>query len=242
MTSATEGRPGRALAEKMVAAHGGMAAWERAATITLRMRGGGLLLVSKRQSRTMREVEVTVSTTGQRTLVRPYPRAGQVGIFDSGSVRVETESGNLVEGRDDPRPLFRKLRRQVRWDALDLLYFSGYALWNYVSVPFVLLGEGYGLEATDERTLVVTFPEGVHTHCRRQRFRLDERGLLRQHLYTAEPVGRWARSVHVASEHREVGGLVIPTRRRVYPRGLWGRRIPFPVLVRIDIDGAEVRQ
>jgi hypothetical protein len=233
---------GRALAEKMIAAHGGIAAWERADAITLHMRGGGLLLVSKRQPRTMRHVEVTVSTTGQRTVIRPYPRAGHVGVFESGSVRIETESGELVERRADPRPLFRKLRRQLRWDELDLLYFSGYALWNYVSVPFVLLREGYELETKDDRTLVVTFPEGVHTHCRRQRFRLDDRGLLRQHLYTAEPVGRWARSVHVASEHKESGGLVFPTKRRVYPRGLGGVRIPFPVLVRIDIDGVEISQ
>jgi len=46
--------------------------------------------------------------------------------------------------------------------------------------------------------------------------------------------------VHVASEHKQLGGLVLPTRRRVYPRGIAGVRVPFPVLVRIDIDGVEV--
>jgi hypothetical protein len=232
--------PGRRLAEKMIRAHGGLAAWERAESVTLGIHGGGLLLISKRQPQTMRDVEVTVATTGQRTVISPYPKAGQRGIFEEGSVRIETDSGKLVEQRDDPRPLFRRLRRQFRWDDLDLLYFSGYALWNYVSVPFVLLREGYELEARNEQTLVVSFPSGVHTHCRTQRFKLDEHGLLQRHLYTAEPVGRWARSVHVASEHREFGGLIFPTRRRVYPRGLGGVRLPFAVLVRIDIDNVTV--
>lgn len=227
---------GRTLAEAMVAAHGGMAAWERAREVTVRMRGGGLLLVFKGQARTMRDVTLTVPTTGQRTVIDPYPRAGARGVFEEGAVRIETDGGEVVERRDDPRPLFRRARRQLRWDDLDLLYFAGYAMWNYLSVPFVLLRDGYGLEARDGRTLAVTFPDGVHTHCPTQRFQLDEQGRLRRHLYTAEPVGRWARSVHVASEHREFGGLVFPTRRRVYPRGLGGVRVPFPVLIRIDLD------
>jgi hypothetical protein len=227
---------GRGLAEKMIKAHGGMAAWEQAESVSLDMHGGGLLLVSKRQPRTMKDVTVTVATTGQRTTITPYPKPGQRGVFEHGSVRIESDAGEVLERRDDPRPLFRRFRRQLRWDDLDLLYFSGYALWNYVSVPFVLLRDGYKLEAKDAKTLTVTFPEGVDTHCRTQRFQLDEKGLLRRHLYTAEPVGRWARSVHVASEHRGFGGLVFPTKRRVYPRGLGGIRVPFPVLVRIDID------
>jgi hypothetical protein len=230
------GGAGRALAEKMIHAHGGIVSWEQSESVTLAMRGSGLLLISKRQRRAMKDVGVTVATAGQRTVISPYPKQGQRGIFEEGSVRIETESGELIEKRDDPRPLFRRLRRQFRWDELDLLYFSGYALWNYVSVPFVLLRDGYGLEAKNEQTLVVTFPDGVHTHCRTQRFQLDESGLLQRHLYTAEPVGRWARSVHVASEHRAFGSLIFPTKRRVYPRGPGGLRVPIPVLVRIDID------
>jgi hypothetical protein len=225
----------RALAEKMIKAHGGMAAWEQAESVSLEMHGGGLLVVSKGQPRTMKNVTVTVATTGQQTTISPYPKPGQRGVFEDGSVRIESTAGEVLERRDDPRPLFRRFRRQLAWDDLDLLYFSGYALWNYVSVPFVLLREGYKLEAKDGKTLAVTFPDGVHTHCRTQRFQLDEKGLLQRHLYTAEPVGRWARSVHVASGHRAFGGLVFPTRRRVYPR-LGGFRVPFPVLVRIDID------
>jgi hypothetical protein len=226
---------GRALAEKMIKAHGGLAAWEQAESVEFKLRGGGLLLASKRQPGKMDNVTITVPTTGQKTVVAPYPEPGKRGVFESGRVRIEDDAGQVLEERDDPRPLFRRMSRQLRWDDLDLLYFSGYALWNYISVPFVLLREGYKLEQAKENALKVTFPEGVHTHCKTQRFLLDENGLLQRHLYTAEPVGRWARSVHVASEHREFDGLVFPTKRRVYPRGLFGVRVPFPVLVSIDV-------
>jgi hypothetical protein len=227
---------GRALAQRMIDAHGGMARWERAASIDFDMSGGGLLLLSKGQRGTMDAVRVSVATTGQRTVIAPYPGPGRRGTFDTGSVLIEDEGGRVVERRDDPRPRFRGLRRQLRWEALDLLYFAGYALWNYVSVPFVLLREGYELDADAGNVLRVTFPPDVHTHCQTQRFVLDDGGRLRRHLYTAEPVGPWARSVHVAAGHRRFDGLEFPTRRRVYPRGPFGFRIPSPPLVRIDAD------
>lgn len=232
---------GRALAQRMIDAHGGIARWERAGSIEFDMSGGGLLLLAKGQRGTMDAVRVSVATTGQRTVIAPYPDPGRRGTFDTGSVRIEDEGGQVVEEREDPRPLFRGLRRQLRWDALDFLYFAGYALWNYCSVPFVLLREGYELEADAANVLRVTFPPEVHTHCRTQRFVLDQGGRLHRHLYTAQPVGPWARSVHVVAGHRQFDGLGFPTRRRVYPRGPFGFRVPFPPLVRIDADGFRVR-
>jgi hypothetical protein len=47
--------------------------------------------------------------------------------------------------------------------------------------------------------------------------------------------------VHVASDHREFDGLVFPMKRRVYPRGLFGGRVPFPVLVSIDASEFKLR-
>jgi hypothetical protein len=233
---------GRTLAKKMINGHGGLARWEQAESVEFRLRGGGLLLAAKRQRGKMNDVAVSVPTTGQKTLMTPYPAPGKRGIFDSGRVRIETDDGRVVVEREDPRALFRRMSRQLRWDDLDLLYFSGYALWNYISVPFVLLRDGYRLEQGNESMFEVTFPDSVHTHCKTQRFVLDEKGLLQRHLYTAEPVGRWARSVHVASGHREFDGLVFPTKRRVYPRGLFGVRVPFPVLVSIDASEFKLRR
>src|SRR4051794_34417725 len=80
---------GRALAQRMIDAHGGMARWERAASIDFDMSGGGLLLLSKGQRGTMDAVRVSVATTGQRTVIAPYPGPGRRGTFDTGSVLIE---------------------------------------------------------------------------------------------------------------------------------------------------------
>ena len=36
------------------------------------------------------------------------------------------------------RAQFSHWRRSLYWDALDFAYFSGYAMWNYLSLPFLL--------------------------------------------------------------------------------------------------------
>ena len=62
------------------------------------------------------------------------------------------------------------------WDLLDILYFGTYAIWTYISTPFVFLREGYELselELWEERgerwrRLAVRFPDGLQTHSREQ--------------------------------------------------------------------------
>jgi hypothetical protein len=84
--------------------------------------------------------------------------------------------------------------------------------------------------------LAVTFPEHVHTHSREQVFYVDAKdGLIRRHDYTAEPIGGWAKAAHYCLAHRSFDGLVLPTRRRVYPRKANNHRRVGPLLVWIDV-------
>ncbi len=53
----------------------------------------------------------------------------------------------MVASREHPRELFfgrTGLRRNLRWDALDAVYFAGYAWWNYINHPYLLTREGMG--------------------------------------------------------------------------------------------------
>src|SRR4029079_16757204 len=167
-------------------------------------------------------------------------------------VRIETEAGDLVASREDPRSCFfgrPGLRRNLRWDALDLVYFAGYAWWNYLTLPLLLTREGVIATETeplhrrdgDWRRLEVTFPPGLHTHSRRQGFHYDEAPRLRRHDYVADIVGRCAHAAHFCDDHRESGGLLFPTRRRVRPIAPAGRVLPGPVLVALDLDAIEVQ-
>jgi hypothetical protein len=55
-------------------------------------------------------------------------------VFEPNRVSVQTEGGRLVDSRDDPRSAFRGQTRQTPWDDLHVAYFSGYALWNYLTI------------------------------------------------------------------------------------------------------------
>jgi hypothetical protein len=239
------------LLDEVVAAHGGLASWQRAGRVRLRARSGGLLLRTRAPGNRFADATIEVAIGSPFAVAGPFPDPGRRGVFDDGAVRIETDDGEVLESRADPRPLFfgrSGLRRNLRWDALDLVYFAGYAWWNYLNHPLLLTGEdftvveGEPLRRGDEtwRRLDVTFPPGLDTHSPRQAFLYDERLRLRRHDYVAEVVGRWARAAHMCDEHREVGGLLIPTRRRVYPIGPGSRPLPGPTLVSLDLDEIEV--
>jgi hypothetical protein len=82
------------------------------------------------------------------------------------------------------------------------------------------------------RRLRVEFPDRIPTHCRVQTFYFNEEAILTRLDYTAEVMlGRFGRAQHRCYDHTWIDGLLIPTRRRVTPRGL-----PVPTLISIDID------
>jgi hypothetical protein len=238
------------IVEQAIAAHGGLELWESASEVSVQISSGGLAFSSKLQGHAVRDVEARISVRGQHVILTPYPGLGQRGVLDQdGTVRVETDEGELVEARGHARDAFRDLRHKLWWDRLDILYFATYAIWTYVSTPFVFAREDYQVVELDPwvedgepwRRLAVTFPDHVHTHSREQVFYFDPNGLIRRHDYTAEPIGAWAKAAHYCLDHRSFGGLVVPTRRHVYPRKRDNRRRRGPLLVWIEVPRAAVR-
>ncbi len=234
------------LLEEAIEAHGGSRRWKKVSEIGAHVRSGGLLMRLKGKPNNFSDYGLNVSTQKQAALFEPYPDPGSSGLFAGDSVRILATDGSVVEERTDPRQAFSGLsgmRRNLWWDDLDALYFAGYAMWNYLNLPFLLerqgfaTSEGESMEVDGEtwRRLVVTFPEGVHTHSREQTFYFDQRGLLRRHDYSPDVVSKRANGVHLSDEHTEVDGLVFPTRRRVVPRGPGGRAMPGPTIVSIEL-------
>lgn len=229
-------------------AHGGVARWRSVSEIRARLGSGGVALATKWKPRAFRAYEATITTAEPRVVIAPYPGPGRRGVFEAAAVSIESEAGAVLARRENPRALFRGLRRKLWWDHLDALHFAGYALWNYFTAPFLFLSPGvaaHEIEPWEEgrerwRRLHVTFPPGLPTHSREQVFYFDAAGLLRRHDYTAEVFGGWATAAHYSSAHRTFSGLVFPTRRRVYPRRADGRPRPFPTLVWIDVDDVQV--
>jgi hypothetical protein len=131
------------------------------------------------------------------------------------------------------------------WDALHRAYFSGEALWIYLTTPFALAMDGVGVEeaapwqegAETWRMLRVYFPGSIETHCVIQDFYFDENVMLRRHDYNVTIAGGFG-AAQLTSDHITAGGIVLPTRRRVYARGPDRRPILDLLMVAIDISDA----
>ncbi len=230
-----------------IEAHGGADRWARVDEIVVRASGRGFALRSKLMPpRWFGRYEAHISTREPRSYVVDWPQAGRRGVFDGDDVRLETDAGEVLAERRGARASFHGLRT-VRWDLLHLAYFAGYAWWGYINQPFLFTLPGFRSREIEPwrqggetwRRLAVRFPENVPAHSRDQVIYFDESLRVRRNDYTGEVFGRWARAAHLSDVHREFGGLLFPTRRRVYPRGPGNRPMPFPLLVGLDIESVE---
>jgi hypothetical protein len=233
------------LLSEIIAAHGGADRWAMVRELKLHVRIGGALFALKFKSPRPRSFECVVDPHRVQIVLRPFPRSGQVGVFEFDGVRIETEDGDVVEHRTISRDSRGKVERRWVWGDLDVLYFLGYALWNYTVTPYVFRWPGFectegGVWSEDERTmwrtLCVRYPLNFPTHSREQTFYFDERGLLRRLDYTADVVSELARGVHICEAHRTFDGLVFPTHRVVYPRRASGRAVNMVTVIEGWID------
>lgn len=227
-------------------AYGGVDRWQRASSIRARVRTGGLLVRTRVPGNKFADYRITVDVKQPMTIIDPFPREGLRGVFDNGAVRIEDQQGNMVGLRTHPRPLFfglSGLRRNIWWDAMDSVYFAGYAMWCYLTTPYLLTRSGVHIEDGERwrengemwRCLHVAFPPDIDTHSPRQTYYFDANGHLRRHDYIAQVVGSWANAAHYCADPVTAGGLVFDTRRWVRPIGPGNRSLPLPTLVSIQL-------
>ena len=236
--------------ERACERHGGWQTWQRIWRVSLRIESfSSPLLRLKGLERTFSAPDrVEIFPHEQKTVLHDYPDAAHVGIFERGAVRLDAASDRRVvaesTGHRQKFPL-RSIRNS--WTALDAVYFFGYALWHYHSLPFTLGparlighrqtsdGESTGLDVLD-----VELPADVPTHSRRQAFYFDSSGLLVRHDYVSEPIGGWTRGAHYWEDYQLASGVPIARRRRVVAR-IGSTALPFVVLsatlanVQVDI-------
>lgn len=224
---------------KIMDAHGGLAYWRSLDSIEIEMSACGFLFTAKRV-KPLNHVRMTLSTSRPEVSIHDYPLPGQTTrSFGDERVEILDERGNVLQSRSHPRAAFRQLRRFFRWDTLDFAYFSGYAIWGYMTAPFLFLHEGVevmsGAGGDGYTHLAVKFPETIPAHCALQEFYFDREHHMHRLDYTAEVVGSWAKAAHFCEAYRQFGGLSLPTRRRVYPKLLFNKPMKLLTLVAIDI-------
>lgn len=221
------------LLEAALHACGDPARWDRLTTVRLQLRVRGNLLMSKCKSPRVRPYTVELSTRRVRAVLFPFGRHKGRGILEGDSVRLESASGQRLAERDGARA---HAREHLVWDDLDLMYFLGYAFWNYLNTPFLFRWEGFRAVEIDPwtgprsalgpesrslrplRRLLVHFPPEIPTHCPEQVFYFDEQAQLCRLDYTAEIFSRHLRGAHLCLAHRKWDcGFVTATHRRVVP-------------------------
>jgi hypothetical protein len=240
--------PALEVLERAISRHGGWSTWQRLHSVTLTPRSlSGMLPVLKGHGRTFSlPPRVVVRPQVLEAEFRDYPTAGSRGLFTRGEVQLVDSHGVATARAADPRRTFRGLSKHRRWSPLDALYFFGYALTHYHSLPFSL-GEGQCLGVHRARlggepldAVTVGLPSSLHTHCRRQTFYFDGQGVLRRHDYVAEIVGAWARGAHFWEDYEEANGLLVARRRHVVAR-LFGQPLPF-VALHAEFESVEVER
>lgn len=236
--------PAAAALERILDAHGGLPLWQTLSAVEVELSAWGLLFGAK-HIRPLRHAVVVVDANDPRAVIKDFPEPRcTAALLGTHRVEIRDESGAVLRYRDNPRRAFAHPRRLLYWDDLDFTYFCGYAMWCYLTVPFLLLRHGVNLQTWEQDAegavnLTVGFPDYLPVHCPTQKFYFDPAGRLVRHDYTAEVVGSWARAAQLCADYRRFGGLWMPTRRRVYPRGPSGRPLPGPTLVGIDIHDAK---
>ena len=225
-------------------AHGGLDHFRSLSSIDVEISAWGFLFTVKRIT-PQRHARLTISTREPHVVLHDYPAHGQNAVVQGGRrVEIRNADGLLLEARDNPRQAFRS-GRLLRWDAIDFAYFCGYAMWNYMNLPFLLAFPGVTVTESDQQTtgtrLQVSYPDTIPTHSATQELYFDQSGRLLRHDYTADVVGSWAKAAHLCRDYRQFGGLWMPTTRRVYPRGPGNRPLPLPTLVAVDIHDVQPR-
>jgi hypothetical protein len=234
------------LLDDVIAAHGGLARWKAFATVQATIVTGGAFwgmkgLVQDPKPRLMR-----VKLHEEWSSVAPFGAPDMLTDFTPDRIAILKTDGAVVAERSNPRETFEGHDQKTPWDPLHRAYFNGYALWTYLTTPFLLAVNGVqtaeiepwreGVETW--RVLRALFPSTIASHSAVQDFFFGEDLLLRRHDYNVDIAGGFA-AAQLVFAYVEADGVKLPTQRRAYIRGPDHRPALDPLRVSIDI--SEVR-
>jgi D-isomer specific 2-hydroxyacid dehydrogenase, NAD binding domain len=127
----------------------------------------------------------------QRATLGHFGSPGRRVRFSPDLLVLEGEDGKIIDVRNTPRSAFAAHVAETLWDQLHAAYFDGYALWTYLTQPFLYTYPGF---VTDEiepweedgevwRRFRIIFPDEIASHTREQMSYFGPDGLLHRRLY-----------------------------------------------------------
>ncbi|WP_219837017.1 hypothetical protein [Paenibacillus sp. R14(2021)] len=232
------------LLDLAVKAHGGLERWKQISKISARTSGKGALWHLKGNPGLLDDYKLEINTREQHVVLEGFSAVDKRSVFTPERVTIESiATGETLLFRDNPRAAFDGHVLSTPWDDLHVAYFASYAMWVYLTQPFLYTYPGFVTEELSPwqengetwRRLKVIFPDYIASHCREQISYFGEDGLLRRHDYNTDVIGRGSPAANYASDYQEVNGIIVPTKRRVYPVQEGGLKAPEPLIVSIDM-------
>ena len=234
------------LLAQILDAHGGIDRWNRCEKVEATIVSGGGLFRLKGIPQDSTPRRMTVWLHEERSSVFPFGAPDQRTMFTPASIVIEKLDDTIVAKRDVPRDSFAGHQMHTPWDALHRAYFNGYAMWTYLTTPFLLQMDGMRVEEIEPwregsetwRVLRAYFPGSIESHCGLQDFFFGEDLLLRRHDYSVNVAGGFE-AAQLTSDYVVANGIHLPTKRRAYTRG--SDRRPILEMLMVSIDIAEVQ-
>lgn len=228
-----------ALLDDVIDASGGIGRWSKLTKFTLHLSVGGDLL--SRAGRTGYFKEVIAEGLTQVPAVRFTGIAGgeKCGSFQADTITLESLDGQPLRTWQNLRTTFPELTVHALADELQLIFFCGIAVWNYLTMPFLLAHPDVVVrelspwrESTDlRRRLHVRFPSHLTTSASEQVLYFDEHALQRRadHDLLGMKVAQYSWA------HQTFSGVVIPTLRRSQILLPDGTVVAKPIMIDVEI-------
>jgi hypothetical protein len=224
-----------------VKAHGGLERWNKVKAVKVAASITGAIWYVKGKPDFLKDVVLNASTREEKLTV-DFPGQDKRAVFTPSRIVIETADGKLIDARNDPERSFEGQQRETPWDDIHVTYFVGEALWTYLNTSFLYTHPGFVTEEISSiqvegetwRRLQVTFPDDVKSHTKVQISCFGPDGLLRRHDYTVDILGG-ATGLNYASDYRDVDGIIVPTKRRIYAYEGDYQLVKEPLLVSIDM-------
>jgi hypothetical protein len=229
------------LLDLAIKAHGGLDRWNKVKAIKVAASITGAIWFVKGKGDVLKNVVLTAETRSERVTV-DFPGQDKRAVFEPSRIVIEKIDRTLIEACDNPEKTFEGQQRETPWDDIQVAYFVGEALWTYLNTPFLYTHDGFlteeissiQVEGETWRRLKVIFPDNVKSHSREQISCFGPDGLLRRHDYTVDILGG-ATGLNYASDYRDVDGIIVPTKRRVYEYEGDYQLVKEPLLVAIEM-------
>ncbi|RKT10320.1 hypothetical protein B0G69_7684 [Paraburkholderia sp. RAU2J] len=231
-----------AVAQSIIEAHGGLAQWRKFSTVRADLVQGGALWALKGHAGTLDRTTVTVATDRQWASHAPFGALAARSDFTGSRVALLDQGGEVMAAHDDPRASFEGHTLETPWDALQLAFFAGCAMWTYLNTPFVLAWDGVECEeqgawneqGEEWRKIAIHYPAGLEVFSKAQAIYVGSDKLVRRLDYDVEIAGNTP-GAHYVSDYTTVSGIHFPTKRRIYPRTPDGKSLSEPLVVSIDL-------